>query len=62
MKVRLTRILVYEGDINWLKPQIANSLTGTRIIKTKWGEATITARTIEEVPEVVPEKETSNDS
>jgi hypothetical protein len=47
--VRVMRIIIYEGEREWLEKQIQNAITGTKILP----KGKITVRTIEEFPEII---------
>ena len=54
MKVRVVRVLIYEGDMRWMKVQIEKSIQGTKIVQhPQFGEQKIHAYTMGEIPEVI---------
>lgn len=60
-RVRIMRLLIYEGPREWVEQQLEKSITGTKRIAIKGSYENggrITVRTLEEFPEIVAEHET----
>lgn len=61
--VRVMRVIIYEGDRDWVEDQVNNSIKGTRIFKnfkTKFG-GKITVQTINEFPEIIKNHENNSE-
>jgi len=54
-KIRVARIIIYEGHPSWMRTQLDRSLQGIKVLHTQNGEARIWAKTIGEVPMEIPE-------
>lgn len=57
-RVRVMRIIIYEGSREWVEKTLERSIHGTRIM-TKFGEldGRITAHTVNEFPEIIKKHE-----
>lgn len=56
-KIRVMRVLIYEGTREWVEKTIGRSITGTKHVDSFGNK--ITVRTIEEFPQILEDHETS---
>ena len=53
--VRVIRIIVYEGERDWVERQIERSITGTKVPNPKHPHNKISVSTLGEFPEIMGE-------